>query len=245
MHEIQRRVLVPLPTVFGIDLSVTNEVALLWVAAALTFGLLWLACRRRDPVARGRFQNLVEALIEFIDQEVVRSGLGEGGKAWAPFLMTLFFFILFGNLIGLAPLPYHAKAATGNISVTLALALLVFGMTIVINIRCHGVGGFLRKFMPSGIPKAVAVLVIPIEIVSWLAKPLSLAIRLFANMIVGHALIFVFIGLEMSVAWFLIPLPLVGAVVMDAFEVFVSLIQAFIFTLLAAMYIREALDEAH
>lgn len=242
MHEIERRILLKLPSVFGVDLSITNEVVLLWLAAVLTFGILWLACRRRGAVARGWFQNLFEALIEFVETEIVKQGVGVEGRSWATFLLTLFFFILFSNLIGLAPFPHHAKAATSSISVTLGLAGIVFVLTVAINLYRHGLVGFLKKFLPAGVPKAAAVIVVPIEIISWLAKPLSLAIRLFANMLVGHALIFVFIGLQMTVAWFLIPLPLVGAVVMSCFEIFVSFIQAFIFTLLAAMYIRDALE---
>ncbi len=242
MHEIPRQILIKLPTFWGIDLSITNEVLLLWIAAAMTFAAVTLACRRREPIARGAFQNFFEAVIDFIDQSIGREVLGEHNRHWAPFLLTLFFLILFTNLLGLAPLPSHVKAMTSSINVTAALAIIVFGATIVVNIRTHGLLGFLKKFSPEGIPMVVKFLAVPIEVISWLARPLSLAIRLCANMMAGHALILVFLGMAGSAMWLLKPLPYAGAVIMSAFELFVSFIQAFIFTLLAGMYIKDALD---
>jgi len=242
MHAIPRQVVIKLPTLWGIDFSITNEVLLLWIAAAFTFVLVSLACRRKTHIARGSFQNFIEAAIEFIDDSVGKDVLGTHAKKWAPFLLTLFFFILFTNLLGLVPLPSHVKAMTSSINVTAALALLVFVTTIVVNIHTHGVGGFLKKFAPEGLPLIIKIMAIPIEIVSWLARPFSLAIRLSANMIAGHTLILVFLGMAGSVAFLIKPLPYAGAVIMSAFELFVGFIQAFIFTLLAGIYIKDALD---
>jgi len=245
MHEIPRTVVFRLPTVLGMDLSITNEVLLLWLAAGVTFVLLALACRRRGPVARGWFQNLFEALIQFIEKEVIRDTVGKQGREWAPFLLALFFFLLIANLLGMVPLPDVFQAATANLSVTAGLALMVFAITMVVAIRANGFIGFLRSFVPGGVPRAVAVLIVPIEVVSWLAKPASLAVRLFANMVAGHALLLVFVSLEVVAAWFLLPLPLAGAVVMSLFEIFVCFIQAFVFTLLTAIYISEAASTVH
>jgi len=242
MHEVERQVLIALPTVLGIDLSITNEVVLLWAAALVTFVLLFLACRRAEPVPRGFCQNLFDALIEFVEEAVVKEGIGKGGRAWSPLLLSLFFFILFCNLLGMVPLPDSFKSATASLSVTVGLALLVFVLTIGIAVRSHGVLGFLRKFMPAGLPWWIGFMIVPIEIVSWLAKPISLAVRLFANMLVGHALILVFVGMATTVAWYVKALPFAGAVVMSGFELFVSFIQAFIFTMLAGFYIKEALE---
>ncbi len=242
MHGIPRQVLIELPTLWGVDLSVTNEVLLLWISAALTFGVVTLACRRQSIVPRGTFQNLFEAIIQFLDDAVGRDVLGEHGRHWAPFLLTLFFLILFTNLLGLAPLPSHVKAMTSSINVTAALAIIVFVTTIMVNVRTHGFFGFLKKFAPSGLPLVVRLLAAPIEIISWLARPLSLAIRLCANMLAGHALIMIFLGMAGSAMWLLKPLPYAGAIIMSAFEIFVSFVQAFIFTLLAGMYIKDALD---
>ncbi len=245
MHEIHREVLLPLPHVLGIDFSITNEMLLLWLAAATTFLVLTLAFRRRRLVAHGWFENLFEAMAEFVARDIAGENIGKQARAWCPFLLTLFFFILFSNLMGLLPLPDHVKAVTSNFSVPVGLALIVFVVTLGINLKHHGIRGFAGKFMPSGVPKWAAVLVVPIEIISWLAKPLSLAIRLCANMIAGHALLFAFIFLMMEAAWFLTALPFAGAVIMGAFEIFVSFIQAFVFTMLSAMYIRDALERAH
>ena len=242
MHEVNRQVLVALPTVMGIDFSITNEVVLIWLAALVTFVVV-LAARRRGPVAHGFFSNMFEALTEIVEKEIVQGALGKQGSGWAPFLLSLFFFILFSNLLGMLPLPNHTKAMTSSLSVTAGLALMVFCITIVVSIHKHGLLGFLRKFIPRGIHPAVAVLVFPIEVISWIAKPASLAIRLFANMLAGHALILVFIGLLVSAPWFMRPLPLVGAIAMSCFELFICFIQALVFTMLTGIYIREALEE--
>lgn len=245
MHTISRHVLVQLPTVVGIDLSITNQVLLVWAAAALTFLLVSLGCRRSGFVPGSAFRNLFEALVQFIETEVVRNSIGIEGRVWAPFLLTLFFFILIANLLGVLPAPNHVQAATANINVTAALALVVFGTTIGISVKRHGVKGFLRSFVPAGVSGWLAPLIVPIEIVSWLAKPMSLAIRLFANMLAGHSLILIFVGLASASAFYIKPLPLVGAVAMSCFELFVCFVQAFVFTLLSGIYIREALDSGH
>jgi len=242
MHEIERTVVIPLPALFGIDLSITNEVVLLWIAALVCFVALTAACRRRAMVASGTLQNLAEALIEFIDHSAGQEILGKQAARWSTFLLTLFFFILTANLMALVPLPSHVKAMTSNISVTAALALIVFATTVGVSIRHHGVIGFLAHFAPPGLPLPVRILAFPIEVISWLARPLSLAVRLFANMLAGHALILIFLGMAGSAAWFLKPLPYAGAVIMSVFELLVGFLQAFIFTLLAGMYIKDAID---
>jgi F-type H+-transporting ATPase subunit a len=244
VQELARHVLLPLPRVFGVDLSVTNEVVLLWAAAGVTFALLALACRRRGPVPSGVLQNLFEALVEGVETHVVRAGVGNGGRGWGPFLLSLFFFILFANLLGLVPIPTHIKAATSSLSVTAGLALTVFAVVVGAGIRSRGILGFARMFVPSGVPRAVALLVLPIEVVTWLARPFSLAVRLFANMTAGHALCLVFVGLLSASAFYLKPLPLAGAVAMTGFELFVCFIQAFVFALLSGIYIGEAMDKA-
>ncbi len=244
--EIETTVLFPLPRVAGVDLSITNEVVLVWLAALVTLAVLLPVCRRRGMVAHGLYQNLMEGLIEFVEKEVVVEGIGEKGRVWTPFLLGMFFFILSANLVGLLPLPGLFKAVTSNLNVPAALALVVFGLTMWLTIRQRGFLGFLRGFLPPGVPWWLAALVVPIEVMSWLARPLSLAVRLFANMMAGHALVFVFIGMAAGSAWLLKPVPLVGAIVMNVFEVFVAFVQAFIFTMLAGIYIKDAMEgDAH
>lgn len=243
MGEIETSVIIPIPKIAGIDLSITNDVVLVWLAGLLTLLVLLPVCRRQSPIARGFYQNLMEGLIEFVEREVVAEGLGTAGRIWAPFLLTMFFFILCANLLGLVPVPSIFHAVTANINVTAALALIVFILTVSLKIRRQGMLGLLRGFLPQGVPWWMAFLVVPIEVLSWLARPLSLAVRLFANMMAGHALIFVFIGMAMGSAWLLKALPLVGAIVMDVFELFVAFVQAFIFTMLAGIYIKDAIEE--
>jgi F-type H+-transporting ATPase subunit a len=246
METVPRIVLVRLPPIpgTGIDLSITNEVVLLWASAIVTCVFLLLAFRRRSLVPRGPVQNFFEAAAEFIDRNVVREAIGPGGERWGPFLLSLFFFILFTDLFGMLPVPRHVKAMTSNLNVTASLAAIVFVLTIAIRLGRHGLTGFLKQFVPPGVPRWIAVAIVPIEIVSWMARPLSLAVRLFANMFVGHTLILTFTGLTVGVGWLLKPLPLAGAVAMSLFEVFICFVQAFVFTLLAGLYIKDAL-EAH
>lgn len=246
MHG-EKVVLLRLPQVGPVDLSITMDVVLLWIAAAICLVLLTLACRRKNLVPRGALQGIFEGLIDFIDKEVVVECIGPAGRRWSGLILSLFFFVLFSNLFGMLP---FSRATTSNWNVTLALAILVFLTTVFINIKTHGLGGFVKKFVPSGIHPAMLVLLVPIEIISWLAKPCSLAIRLFANMMAGHALIFAFVGLAAAAtaAWktsCLAPIPFAGGVIMSCFEVFVCFIQAFIFAMLTALYIREALDANH
>jgi F-type H+-transporting ATPase subunit a len=245
MVEISKEVLIRIPKLGGLDLSITNEVVLLWIAALITAALLIGTGRQKRLVPSGMLPNLFEGLIVFIEKEVLQETFGAQGRKWATFLLSLFFFILFTNLMGMIPLPTHVKAMTSSLSVTAGFALIVFLLTILVNIRQNGVKSFFARFIPAGVPRWLYVLVIPIEIVSWLARPLSLSIRLFANMLVGHFLLMVFIGLAMTSAWYFKALPFVGAVAMGMFEIFVGFIQAFIFTMLAAIYLKDATEQEH
>ena len=245
MQELSRKVIIEIPKVMGLDISITNEVILGWVAASVTFLVFFIGSRRKNIVPKGFLANFLEILIDMLDKQVIKENIGEEGKKWAYFIMTTFFFILFSNLLGMLPFPNHVKAPTSNINFTVAMAAIIFITTIYINIRNNGVGGFIMKFIPTGIPAWIIVLIFPIEVISWLAKPFSLAIRLFANMMAGHTLIFILLGLVMAIPAFLKPLPLAGAVVMNCFELFVCFIQAFIFAILTSIYIKDALEERH
>jgi len=232
--------------VLGIDLSITKAVVMIWIACCLTFLFLTLGGRRTKLVPSG-LQNFVEAIIDFLRSNLILQTLGEEGLAWFPFIATLFFFILFCNLLGLIP---GAFTATSNINVTATLAVIVFLSTQGAGVAKHGLLGYLKKFVPKGIPLFVIPIMVPIEIISQFAKPFSLAfslaVRLFANMTAGHAVILVFLFMIiMFKSWVIAAVPLIGVVVMSAFEIFVGLIQAYIFSILTAMYIAEAVQEAH
>jgi len=227
---------------FGIDLSVTKAVIMMWIACGLTFAFLFLAGRKAKLVPSG-FQNLIEALVEFLRTNLILETLGEKGLPWFPFIATLFFFILFCNLLGLVP---GAFTATSNINVTATLAVIVFFCTQGAGVVKHGPIGYMKRFVPKGIPIFIVPIMVPIEIISQFAKPFSLAVRLFANMTAGHGVILVFLFMIiMFKSWFITAVPLLGVVIMSAFEIFVGFIQAYIFSILAAMYIAEAVEEAH
>lgn len=228
--------------VLGIDLSITKAVVMMWIACGLTFFFLVMGGRKAKLVPSG-FQNFVEAIIGFLRSNLILETLGEEGVAWFPFIATIFFFIVFCNLLGLIP---GAFTATSNINVTATLAVIVFLCTQGAGVAKHGPIGYLKKFVPKGIPLWIVPIMLPIEIISQFAKPFSLAVRLFANMTAGHGVILVFLFMIiMFKSWAITAVPLIGVVVMSAFEIFVALIQAYIFSILAAMYIAEAVQEAH
>jgi F-type H+-transporting ATPase subunit a len=241
MEHLQPHVLYPLKTA-GIDLSISNAVVMIWIASALVLITLVLAGRMGRLVPKG-LQNVMESMVSYLKQTFVTEILGEENAAWFPFVATLFFFILYCNLLGLIPKMF---TATSNINVTASLAIVVFICTQAVGIYKHGIFGYLKRFAPKGIHPAILVIMVPIEIISQFAKPFALAIRLFANMTAGHLVILVFIGMIIMFKNVIIaPFPLAMAVAMMAFEIFVSLIQAFIFSILATMYIAEASHAEH
>jgi F-type H+-transporting ATPase subunit a len=191
----------------------------------------------------------METLVQFARQGLVVEILGEEGIAWFPFIATLFFFILFCNLLGLVPI-FPGFTATSNINVTASLAAVVFICTHSAGIAKHGIGRYFKTFIPGGMPRGIAGIVLSgfmvlIEIISHFARPFSLAVRLFANMTAGHLVILVFISLIFMISAFITPVSVVMAVVMMAFEIFVCVLQAFIFAILASIYIRLATAEEH
>jgi F-type H+-transporting ATPase subunit a len=249
MEHLQPHVIVPLK-IGGIDISITNAVVSIWIAGVLVFLTLTLAGRIGRLIPRG-LQNLMESLVDFARQSLIQEILGEEGMKWFPFIATLFFFILFCNLLGLVPKMF---TATSNINVTASLAAIVFICTQGAGIVRHGILGYCKTFVPKGMPRGIMgkILIgfmIIVEIISQLARPFSLAVRLFANMTAGHMVILVFISMifmfQGIVAYFVTPVSVVMAVVMMAFEIFVSLLQAFIFAILASIYISLAVHPEH
>jgi F-type H+-transporting ATPase subunit a len=250
MEHLQPHVIIPLK-IGSLDISITNAVISIWVASVLVFLTLTLAGRIGRLIPRG-LQNLMESLVNFIKQSLIHEILGEEGMIWFPFIATLFFFILFCNLLGLVPKMF---TATSNINVTATLAAMVFILTQGAGIAKHGLIGYSKTFVPKGMPggimgKILIGFMIIVEIISQLARPFSLAVRLFANMTAGHMVILVFISMifmfQGVVAKVLVtPMSVVMTVVMMAFEIFVSLLQAFIFAILASIYISLAVHPEH
>jgi F-type H+-transporting ATPase subunit a len=241
---------------FGLDLSITNYVVMLWLAAGLTFLLLAGAAWCIRPTGEGRLANLVEALFDFVRENISDAFIGEHGAKWFPFVATVFFFILLVNLLGLVPFPGYFHAATANLNVTVLMAVLVFIIVQVVAVLHHGPKYYLNLLFPKSAPAWLRFsLMPPIELIGQFARPFSLAIRLFANMTAGHQIIIVLITgelvginwmLQHGIMWkFAAVAPFVGVVLMDAFEIFVAFIQAFIFALLTALYLGEAMEESH
>jgi len=250
MEHLQPHVVIPLK-IGNIDISITNAVISMWVACVLVFLTLTLAGRIGRLIPRG-LQNLMESLVSFVKQSLIHEILGEEGMSWFPFIATLFFFILFCNLLGLIPKMF---TATSNINVTASLAAVVFICTQGAGIAKHGLMGYGKTFIPKGMPRGIMgkILIgfmIIVEMISQLARPFSLAVRLFANMTAGHMVILVFLSMifmfqGVFAKIFVTPMSVVMAVVMMAFEIFVSLLQAFIFAILASIYISLAVHPEH
>ena len=187
-HLLAGKLELPEFELFGVDMSITRHVVVMWLAGLLLFVLLKMAFSGR----RGRLANFFETLVIYIRDEVVIPNMGEAGRAFMPFFLTVFFFILFCNLLGLFP---YSATATGNINVTAGLALVTFVVTQLTGIAKNGFGGFLKSFVPSGVPSWVLPMLVPIEVLSAFIKPFALTVRLFANMVAGHVVILVFLGL--------------------------------------------------
>ena len=236
---------IPLPQfepTYGIDLSITKHLVMMWVASALLISSLLVAFRRPRVVPSG-LANLFEAIVVFIRDEIVMPTMGESGRPFLPFLLTVFFFILFCNLLGLVP---YCATATGNISVTAALALCTFIVIQVTGIVNNGLFGYFRSLIPPGIPVALLPIMIPIEIMGLIFKPFALCIRLFANMIAGHVAILVFLGLIIMLkSYAIVPISVAMAAAIYLLEIFIACIQAFIFTLLSALFISMAAHPEH
>lgn len=226
----------------SVDLSITRHVVMMWVASALLIGLLLAAFRRPRQIPSG-LANLFEAVVLFVRDDIVLANIGERGKPYLPYLLTVFFFILFCNLLGLFP---YAATATSNISVTAALAFCSLVVIVGAGIANNGFFGYFRSLIPRGVPLWLLPIMIPVELLGLFAKPFALCIRLFANMTAGHVVILALIGLVFifeNVA--MAPVSVAFAAAIYLLEIFVALVQAFIFTLLSALFIGMAAHPEH
>jgi F-type H+-transporting ATPase subunit a len=222
------------------DLSFTNS-ALFMVLAALLATLLMTMAVKRGALVPGRLQSIAELIYEFVDG-MVRDNAGREARGFTPFVFTLFVFILLGNLLGMIP---YTFTFTSHIIVTFALAITVFIMVTILGIVLHGLH-FFSLFVPHGVPKALLILLVPIEILSYLTRPISLSIRLFANMMAGHTMMAVFAGFAVSMGvalgWAVGILPLLLVIALTGFEILVAAIQAYVFAILTCLYLRDAIE---
>lgn len=230
-----------------------NKILVITVLAVLTTVLIFGLAIRKDPaLAPTGVRNLAEASVDFVEDGIVMQTMGRDGLPWTPFLLTLFFFILFTNITGI--IPTIQMPATARMAEPLVLALIVWVTFIAVGIKHQGLGGYLKSSLfPPGVPVALYILVTPIELIStFFVRPFSLAVRLFANMLAGHILLVTFAVLTDALitadTLALRPvaiLPLVMLIFLTGFEVLVCFLQAYIFTILAAVYIGGAAHPEH
>ncbi len=218
----------------SVDISYTNSALLMTIAVALAT-LLLVGATARAALVPGRWQSVAELLYEFI-AGMVRDNVGTEGRQYFPLVFSIFMFILFGNLLGLIP---YSFTFTGQIVVTFALALFVFAFVTVLAFIRHGIS-FFKFFFPPGAPLLMAPLLVPIEIISYLTRPVSLSLRLFANMLAGHTMLAVFAGFTVALGLFGF-LPLAFNVALLALEVVINLLQAYVFAILTCLYLSDAI----
>ena len=225
----------------GIDVSFTNASLFMFLSIFCSIGFLYFGARKQSLVPN-RIQCLVEMSYEFV-ANMVKENAGKGSQAYFPFVFTLFMFILFGNLLGMIPYSY---TFTSQIAVTFTLAAIIFVGVTLIALFKHGFK-FFTYFFPSGVPIALAPLLIPIEIISYFIRPISLSVRLFANMLAGHTMMKVFAGLiiMMGSAGGLLKigaiLPLLAVIGLTGLEFLVAALQAYVFSILTCMYLHDAI----
>ncbi|MGO2362573.1 MAG: F0F1 ATP synthase subunit A, partial [Brachybacterium tyrofermentans] len=242
----------PPPILFAGTPFEFNRVQLVRLIVIAVVLIVMCVIASRAKLVPGRAQSIVEMLIEFVHGTIIQNTLGiREGRRFAPFLITLFFLILAMNLAGVVP--GMNLAGTSVIGFPLLLALWTFVTYVVAGIKKHGLGGYLKhETMPPGVPKPIYILLIPIEFLQViLIRWASLTIRLLANMVAGHIMLVVFIGLTqgllLSGTWLIVASPFAGALAIGiyGFEIFVAALQAFIFTMLAAVYIQMASSDEH
>jgi F-type H+-transporting ATPase subunit a len=234
LHPFELHNFVPI-SLGGLDVSINKAVVMMWVVVGLVALLMIMASSARKLVP-SKLQNLAELLVEFI-RNIILDTMGPQGMKFFPLIATLFLFILFCNLLGLIPGTY---TVTSQIIVTAVFAVAVYGLSVVLGFILHG-GKFLGILVPPGTPGWLLPLMIPIELVSQLARPISLAVRLFANMTAGHTILGVLFGLAISGGLLIGWLPFAFTIAMNGLELGIAFIQAYIFTVLSCVYLGDAI----
>ena len=234
IHQFEIKKIVPLE-LNNIDISFTNS-SMFMILAILVVSIFLILSIKNKKIIPNRFQAMSELLYEFI-ANMINDNIGHKGKKFFPFIFTLFTFILFGNLLGMLP---YSFTFTSHIIVTFALAMFIFLFITLIGIFMHGFK-FFSLFVPKGVPMLMLPLMIPIEIISYLSRPISLSVRLFANMMAGHTMLKIFAGFVFSLGIFGIA-PLIIDVALTALEVLIAILQAYVFTILTCIYLNESIN---
>ncbi|MDX2144248.1 MAG: F0F1 ATP synthase subunit A [Rhodospirillaceae bacterium] len=220
----------------GADISYSNSALFMTFAVLATFALFWAGTRHRTMVPT-RWQSVTEIMYEFVGG-MVKDNVGLEGMRYFPFIFTLFMFILFGNFLGLLP---YSFTFTSHIIVNACLALFIFIAVTVIGFARHGLHYF-SLFCPPGTPLPVAFILVPIEVMSYFIRPVSLSLRLFANMLAGHVLLKVLAGFIISLGLMFGIVPFAAVFAVTLLEIMVAAIQAYVFALLTCIYLNDAIN---
>ena len=233
LHPFELHNWIPI-SIGGLDISINKAVVIMWVVVSLVAVLMVMAGSARKLVP-GKLQSLAEMMVDFI-RSMIMDTMGKDGMRFFPLIATLFLFILFSNLIGLIPGTY---TVTSQIIVTAVFSCMVYGLSLVIGFWLHGIK-FLGILIPPGTPGWLLPLMIPIELISQLARPISLAVRLFANMTAGHVMLAVLFSLTIGGGLLIGWLPFAFTVAIYGLEFGIAFIQAYIFSILTCVYLGDA-----
>jgi F-type H+-transporting ATPase subunit a len=229
---------------FGLDISITKHTVFLWIAFILLIVIFKLVAKsyKKSFLPKG-LSNAVEILVVFVKDEIAKPTIGKGYEKFLPYLLTVFFFILVCNFLGLVP---YGATATSNISVTATLAVISFIVIQAGGIMKNGPWAYFKGLVPGGLPIVLVPIIFVIEILGLFTKPFALAIRLFANMTAGHIVIMALIGLIFILqTFFVAPVSIAFALFIYLLEILVALIQAYIFTMLSSLFIGMAVHQDH
>ena len=245
IHQFQINDLIPMANIAGRDIAFTNS-ALVMLIIVASVSLLLIGATARRAVVPGRLQSIAEISYEFV-AHTLQSSTGPEGMKFFPFVFTLFMFVLFANLIGLIP---YSFTVTSQLVITASLALTVFVIVVGYGFWKNGLH-FLNLFVPKGVPKAILPAIVAIEVLSFISRPVSHSVRLFANMLAGHITLQVFAGFIIMLAgfgvlgWFGAALPFIMVLLLTALEFLVAALQAYVFAILTCIYLNDAIHPGH
>jgi len=220
----------------GFDISFTNSAQWMMIAVAVSIIFMMIATRKPAMVP-GRMQALAEGMYEFI-ANMVRDNIGSKGREYFPLIFTIFVVVLMGNMLGMIP---YSFTYTSHIAVTMGLALAIFIFITILGFVKHGMH-FFSLFCPAGLPMALKPLIIPIEVLSYVIRPVTLSVRLFANMMAGHLMLKVFAGFSVAMGVGLGMVPMFFNVALIGFEFLIAFLQAYVFAILSCIYLKDAIE---
>ncbi|MEE3165809.1 MAG: F0F1 ATP synthase subunit A [Pseudomonadota bacterium] len=234
MHQFEIKKYIDL-NLGGLDISFTNS-SLFMLIAVTAISFFMIFSMRKNSIIPSRLQSVVEISYEFVSN-MVRQNVGSQGKTYFPFIFTIFMFVLFLNMLGMIP---YGFTVTSHIAVTFGLAMLIFIGVTIIGFLKHGMG-FFRFFVPKGVPIFMLPLLVIIELISYFTRPVSLSVRLFANMMAGHTMLKVFSGFVILMGFLGGWLPLAVMVAFTGLEILIAFLQAYVFAILTCIYLNDAL----